>query len=507
MRAWKGAALAALLVGGTAMAQTGPRVMVAQGALAGIADHGVQAYLDIPFAAPPIGALRFAPPAPPVAWIGARDAGKYGPACQQQATKPNGPWSAEFFADPPFNEDCLTLNVWTTGGRGKAVLLFIPGGGFTQGGGAESIYNGAGLAKQDVVMLTINYRLGAAGFLATPELSAASPRHASGNYALWDIVAALQWIKANIAAFGGDPAKVTIMGQSAGASAIVALLQAPQARGLFRGAIIDSGVRAGGGLTPAARAEETGSGWAKAHGANDVAALRALPTASLVPVSGEPYRFGPSADGALIPASSDPAIPAVDVPVMTGWNGGEGAGSGPQPNLTAADEAQRVTAMANDPGAAALYPAGADPVATLRAAGHDSTMISGAAWARARAAHAKSPVYYFDFEHVMPGYTAADWGAYHSSELPYVFGTLDRLAGRSFTETDTKAATVLQGYWLNFIKTGDPNGAGPDGGRLSVWRPFDPAHDEVMALGDAPHMRPIAAAEKAALWRNRLEKP
>ncbi len=493
MKAWKAAALVALLVA-PAMAQDVPNVTVKEGALSGVTDNGARSYRNIPFAAPPLGALRFAPPASPVAWSGVRDGSKFGPACQQQATKPNGPWSAEFFADPPFSEDCLSLNVWTTGGSAKAVLLFVPGGGFTQGGGAEVIYDGAALAKQGIVMVTMNYRLGAAGFLATPELSAASPRHASGNYALWDLIAALQWIKANIAAFGGDPAKVTIMGQSAGASAIVAILQAPEARGLFRSAIIDSGVRAGGGMTPAARAEEAGSAWAKTRGADGIAALRALPADTLVPRAGDP-RNGPAMDGALIPANSDPAIPAVDVPIMTGWNGGEGAGSGPQPDLTAASYPQRIAQIGAN---TALYPAGNDPVAALRAAGHDSTVLSAAAWARARAAHAKSPVYLFDFEHVMPGYTAADYGAYHSSELPYIFGTLDTLKGRPLTETDRKVGTVLQAYWLNFIKYGDPNGTG-----MAPWRAFDPARDEVMALSDAPHMRAVTTVEKTALWRAR----
>ena len=493
MKVWKAAALAVLLGGAAAMAQTAPRVMVTEGALAGITDHGVQAYLNIPFAAPPVGPLRFAPPAPPVAWAGTRDAGKYGSACQQQATQPNGPWSAEFFADPPFSEDCLSLNVWATGGRGKAVLLFVPGGGFTQGGGAESIYNGAGLAKQDVVMVTMNYRLGAAGFLGLSDLAPRGPRQASGNYALWDIIAALQWIKANVATFGGDPSKVTIMGQSAGAQAIVTLLQSPQARGLFRGAIIDSGVRAGARPMPLAAAETAAQAWAKSRNAETPAALRALPAEALVPRTGD-VRLGPSIDGALIPDVPASEAVLVDVPVMTGWNGGEGTGAGPR-TLTAADYPQRIAQIG---GTTALYPAGGDPVAALRAAGHDSTMTSAAAWARARAAKAKAPLYFFDFEHVMPGVTAADWGAYHSSELPYVFGTLDRLAGRPFTATDNKVAAVLQGYWLNFIKTGDPNGGG-----MAAWRPFDPARDDVMALGEAPHMRAIASPEKTALWRGR----
>jgi para-nitrobenzyl esterase len=498
MKGWKAAVAATLLLGATvALAQTPPRVTVKEGVLSGINDQGAQAYLGIPFAAPPVGPLRFAPPAPPVAWSGTRDASRAGPACMQQATKPNGPWSAEFFADPPFSEDCLSLNVWTTGGSGKAVLLFVPGGGFTQGGGGEVIYNGAALAKQDVVMVTMNYRLGAAGFLALSDLGPRGPRQASGNYALGDIVAALRWIKANIAAFGGDPAKVTIMGQSAGAQAIVTLLQSPQAQGLFRGAIIDSGVRAGARPMPLAAAETAAQAWAKSRNAETAAALRALPAEALVPQSGD-ARLAPSIDGDLIPDVPMSEAAMLDVPVMTGWNGGEGAGSGPQ-TLTTADYPQRIAQIG---GTTALYPAGGNPVAALRAAGHDSTVISAAGWARARAAKAKAPLYLFDFEHVMPGYTAADWGAYHSSELPYVFGTLDRLAGRPYTEADRKVAAELQAYWLNFIKTGNPNGAG-----MAAWRAFDPARDEVMALGGNPGMRPIASPEKTALWRGRLERP
>lgn len=504
MKGWRYAALAALVLGASAaLAQNPPRVTVKEGALAGFMDQGAQAFLNIPFAAPPVGSLRFAPPAPPLAWSGVRDATKYGPACMQQAVKASPPFSQEYFADPPFSEDCLSLNVWTTGGSGKAVLLFVPGGGFTQGGGGEVIYNGAALAKQDIVMVTMNYRLGAAGFLAVPDLAPRGPRQASGNYALWDIVSALRWLKANAAAFGGDPAKITIMGQSAGASAIVTLLQSPQARGLFRGAIIDSGVRAGARPAPLAAAEMAAQAWAKSRNAETAAALRALPAEALVPRPGD-ARLAPSIDGDLIPDLPMAEVLMLDVPVMTGWNGGEGTGAGPQPGLTAANYAERITALGGT-GAVSLYPAGGDPVAALRAAGHDSTMISGAGWARARAAKARSPLYYFDFGHVMPGYTAADWGAHHSSELPYVFGTLDRLAGRPLTDTDRKVATVMQAYWLNFIKTGNPNGSGLDGQRLAAWRPFDPARDEVMALDENPGMRSITNPERTALWRAQQE--
>jgi para-nitrobenzyl esterase len=500
---WKGAALALLLAGmGAAIAQPAfdvagvPRVLLPQGLLEGTADNGVESFRNIPFAAPPVGALRFAPPAAPVAWSGTRSARSFGPSCMQEYVRANGPFSDEYFAAPPFSEDCLQLNIWTTRGSGKAVLLYVPGGGFVQGGGNLAVYNGSNMAKADLVVVTMNYRLGAAGFLSYPGIP--GDAHGTGNYALQDVMAALRWIKANIAAFGGDPAKVTIMGQSAGASAIVGLLDWPEARGLFRGAIIDSGVRANGGgpaMAPAA-ALEAGQAWAKTRGAADLAALRVLPQDALVPRNGDP-RLAPGTAVAGVPI-------AVDVPVLTGWNSGEGAGSGPQPGLTAANYEQRL-ASAIRPGSAALaplYPAGQDAGAALRRAGHDATMLSGAAWARAHTAATRSPLYYFDFEHVMPGYTAADWGAHHSSELPYVFGALDALAGRPYTATDRRVSQIMQAYFINFIKTGNPNGSDRNGGRLATWRPFDAAANEVMALGAAPRMRPLASPERLSAWRS-----
>ena len=492
---WTSAGLALLLAGaGYAMAQTAaPQARIAQGALQGVRDNGSNSFRNIPFAAPPVGNLRFAPPAAPVAWSGTRDASRFGPSCMQQHIRANPPFSDEYFAAPPFSEDCLALNVWTTGGSGKAVLLFVPSGGSVQGGGNLAVYNGSNMAKADIVFVTMNYRLGAAGSLSHPGL--ATDTHGSGNYAQHDVIAALTWIKANIGAFGGDPAKVTIMGQSAGASAIIGLLTWPDARGLFRGAIIDSGVRDNsmGPQMPAAAAMDAGQAWAKSRGATDAASLRALPAEALVPRTGD-ARLAP---GVAQTGFSVPA--AVDVPILTGWNSGEGAGSGPQPNLTAANYPQRLSALSpRAPGAlAATYPMGQDAITALRKAGHDATMMSGASWVKARLAATRSPVYYFDFEHVMPGYTAADWDAHHSSELPYVFGTLDSLAGRPYTPVDRQVSQVMQAYFANFIKTGNPNGAG-----LANWRPFNPAANEVMALSQTAAMRPLASPERLAAWRS-----
>lgn len=488
--ALKSLCLAALLAL-PAAAQDVPHVHVAQGELAGFNDRGANAYLNIPFGAAPVGDLRWKAPAPPPAWQSVRDATKFGPACMQQEAQPQAPWSIEYFVGGPYSEDCLSLNVWTTPGKKKAVVLYIPGGGFNQGGGGVPIYNGAEMAKADVVVVTMNYRQSAAGFLAHPELAAESPDHASGNYTLTDVLAALHWLHANVASFGGDPAKITVMGQSAGAAAIVALLQSPLSKGLFRAAIIDSGVRAGARLAGNAEREKMSADWGASRGATTLTQLRALPASALVPVRGQSFRFGPSVDGHVIPATGNFAM---DVPVLTGWNAGEGA-TGPGRLLTAAVsradfEKQSEASWGGDAKAIlAAYPSGDDAQQAAQQAGHDAVMLGGAGWIKAR--HVKSPAYYYDFEHVMPGAEAATYGSYHSSELPYVFDTLHTLK-RPWTESDYRVSALLQAYWVNFIKTGNPNG-----GQLPKWTAFDASHNDVMALSAAPHMRSLATPERA----------
>jgi para-nitrobenzyl esterase len=471
--------------------------------LAGFKDRGADAFLNIPFGAAPVGDLRWKAPAPPLAWQGIRDAGKFGPACMQQDARPQAPWSIEYFVAPPYSEDCLSLNVWTTPGKSKAVVLFIPGGGFSQGGGGVPIYSGAEMAKAGIVFVSMNYRQSAAGFLAHPELAAESPDHASGNYTLTDVLAALRWLRANAAAFGGDPRKVTVMGQSAGAAAIVALLQSPLSKGLYRGAIIDSGVRANAVLPTNAEREAMSADWAASRGAKSLAQLRALPADALVPVRGQSFRFGPSVDGHVIPSDGHFAL---DVPVLTGWNAGEGAtGNGrllTTPVSRADLEKQSDTMLGPDAKhILALYPSGDDAKETAQQAGHDAVMMSGAGWIAARRAKARSPVYYYDFEHVMPGAQAAPYGSYHSSELPYVFDTLHTLK-RPWSEADFRVSALLQAYWVNFIKTGNPNG-----GLLPKWTAFGPAGNDVMALSVMPHMRAITTPERAQAFQQAFAKP
>ena len=484
-----------LITAAPVLAQDRPHITIAQGEVAGVRTDGVDAYKNVPFAAPPVGDLRWRAPAPPLPWAGVRDAAQFGPACMQQDANPQAPWSIEFFIGPPYSEDCLSLNIWTTPGTGKAVALFVPGGGFSQGGGAETIYDGAGMAKAGIVFVTMNYRLSAAGFLTHPELDAEAGH--SGNYALMDVIAALHWIQGNIAAFGGDPSRVTVMGQSAGAQAINLLLRSPQAKGLFQGAILDSGVRGGGTLPTSAEREAMAGDWARSHGAQTLAQMRALPADALVPVRGAPYRFGPTLDGHVV--AGDASV--VDVPVLTGWNGGEGSvGNGRLLTTIVSRDAFRKQlddSLGSDADAALnLYPG--DPTAAAQAQGHDALMMGGAAWIGERTKRMQSPVFYYDFEHVMPGDTAADWGSYHSSELPYILHTLNALQ-RPYTAADHGMADILQGYWVNFIKFGDPNGR--EAGALPHWDAFDPRRNQVMALGDKPHMRPITKPARARLFQ------
>ena len=493
----KGAALAAMLALPAAAQDQitdQPRARVAQGELIGTRERDADAFLNVPFGAAPVGDLRWKASAPPPAWSGVRDASKFGPACMQPDAKPGGPWSIEYYFTGPYSEDCLNLNVWTTAkpGANQAVVLFVPGGGFNQGGGGAPIYNGANMAKAGIVVVTMNYRLTAAGFLTHPELTREVGH--SGNYGLMDVIAALTWLRENVATFGGDPAKITVMGQSAGASAINALLRSPQAKGLFRAAILNSGVRVNGTLATSAEREQAGTEWGASKGAATLAGLRALPASALVPTDRTAFSFRPTADGRVVPSATAPILH--DVPVLTGWNLGEGATPPSKLLNQPVSRAEFETWAGDRPQAKellSLYPSGGDATTAMHAAGHEALVMGSLAWAAARGG--KTPVYLFDFERVTPGAQALTHGSYHSSELPYVFDTLHTL-DRPWTDDDRKVAATMQAYFVNFIKTGNPNGAG-----LPRWQAFDATKNDVMALGIAPGMRPVTAPAKAAYFR------
>ncbi|MDB5438724.1 MAG: Carboxylic ester hydrolase, partial [Caulobacteraceae bacterium] len=376
---------------------------------------------------------------------------------------------------------CLFLNVWTAADMGGAkpaanrpVLFFIHGGGNTEGSGAVAVYNGASLAKQGVVVVNINYRLSGLGFMAHPDLSAENGG-SSGNWAIQDEIAALHWVHDNIAAFGGDPAKVTIAGQSAGGGSVNTLLVSPLAKGLFQRAVVESG-GAGASPGPLATAEQAGvtalTGW----GVKTIAEARALPFDKVI------GRGGTVADGKVVPKSPSPPPMASDVPVMIGYNLNEAA---PIARTAAAWKTEAQDRYgANADAFLKAYPGATDAQASdsaMRETSARGNLTTIANWVARRTGGTK-PVYTYFFTHVEPGPQSAQYGAFHTSEIPYFYGNLDRSPGRTFTDLDRRVSSQASSFLVNFIKTGNPNGPG-----LPQWTPMTPQNKAVMEIGDTIH--------------------
>lgn len=444
------------------------------------------AYLGVPYAAPPVGDLRWRAPRPATAWPGVRRADAFAPACPQTGVSMPGE------APPQTSENCLYLNVWTPAkrsGERLPVMVFIHGGGHTNGATAMPLYAGDRLARRGVVVVTLAYRLGAFGFLAHPELTAESGRGSSGNYGLMDQVAALEWVKRNIAAFGGGPARVTLFGQSAGSMAISALMASPRAAGLFHGAIGQSGglfeplQLAPGYLL--ANAERDGVAFGARLGAGSLAALRALPVDSLFAGGGN---FHPVIEPWLLPEAPYDVFAAGrqhDVPVLIGWNTEE---------ARALTDLRPVTAETFDTDIAAAF--GALPPALLSAYPHatdgEARQARGDferdlrfgwdmwAWARLQAGQGRTAfVYNFAQRPPFPADSVrAGWGASHFAELWYMFDHLDQEPW-AWSESDRRLADTMAGYWVNFARTGDPNGPG-----LPVWPAFTTTDQRVQRLAD-----------------------
>ncbi len=436
-----------------------PEVRVGNGVISGLNEDSIHAFLGIPYAAPPVGALRWRAPQPPASWTGKLAADHFSASCMQRPQS-GGPWTSEYRIKGPMSEDCLTINIWTpaiTGGEHLAAMLWIHGGSFKTGSGSVRIYDGRRLAARGIIVATLNYRLGVLGFLAHPRLTAESEQHVSGNYGIMDIIAALEWLQRNIAAFGGDPQRVTIAGQSAGAFAIDILEASPAARGLFHAAISESGATGRDihwrGLS---EAEERGERYLQALSLPSIDALRQVPATQLYALDksrdAAPDRnFPPIADGVTLPGDADAgsAVSLPDIPTLTGL---------------AADEHRSVHASSS---AAARLAASRYARATLLE------------WGRRRAAHSQTSLYLYLYDHVEPGPESARWGAFHGSEIPYVFDTLDAAPDRPYGRWDREVARRMGGYWVNFVNSGNPNGPG-----LPHWPAFDAAAPAVMEIGD-----------------------
>jgi para-nitrobenzyl esterase len=452
----------------------------------------VRAFKGIPFAAPPVGKLRWQPPQPAAKWKGIRPAKDFGSHCIQSTS------SADMvFHDPGPSEDCLTLNVWTPADAKPGslpVMVWIYGGGFLSGGTSESRQDGQFLAARNVVVVSMNYRLGIFGFFELPELTAESPHHASGNYGLLDQTAALAWVKENIAAFGGDPANVTIFGESAGSISVSAQMASPLARGLFTKAIGESGgaLYGSGPATPTREfAEQRNAAFDQAvFGNANLADLRKLTAdnilkAATAKITPPPPHFGPIVDGYFLP-DSVPNIYAAGnqahVPLLAGWNADEARGQAllAKTKPTAASFAATAQTDFGDNAQKflALYPATTDDEALVSAgdyAGDHFIDYSTWRWLEAHAATGNAPVFRYRLDLGSPGDKnhKAILGAFHSDDIEYVFGTLDSRPEAVWRPEDRKLSDQIGAYWTNFARTGDPNGPG-----LPHWPTYNAAGNE-----------------------------
>jgi para-nitrobenzyl esterase len=448
-----------------------PSARTAGGTLQGTQEGGVCAFKGIPFAQPPVGALRWQAPQPAAAWNGVRQADAFGPRCMQLPL-----FSDMVFRSNGMGEDCLYLNVWTPAARAGAslpVLVYFYGGGLQGGDGSEPRYDGAAMARQGIVAVTVNYRLGAFGFMAHPALTAESPQRASGNYGFMDQAAALRWVRANAAAFGGDPRRVTIAGESAGSFSVSAQMASPLAKDLIAGAIGESGALLGLTPLPGLReSEAVGERFGTMLNAPTLGLLRALPAEVVLRGTAGPntWRFGAIVDGYVLPRAPAAIYAAGEqahVPLLAGWNAAEGGadailGQGGAPTEQAFQAG--LQRLYGEQAGAARRAYGGDVARAARELASDRFIGFGTwRWIDAHARSGGQPVYRYYYTQPRPASRAGDpaaSGAHHAVEIEYVLGNLDGNPVYAWTEADRAVSRQAQAYFANFIKTGNPNGTG-----------------------------------------------
>jgi para-nitrobenzyl esterase len=447
--------------------------------------NGIGIFKGIPFAAPPVGDLRWKAPQPVKPWEGVKKCTAFGPSPMQGDPLPFSMWTAEFLIPrEPIGEDCLYLNVWSgarSSNEKRPVMVWIYGGGFSSGGAACPIYDGEAMAAKGIVFVSINYRVGIFGFFAHPELTREAG--SSGNYGLMDQIAALEWVKRNIASFGGDPSNVTIAGQSAGSFSVNCLVASPLAKGLFNKAIAQSGASFVSDRlnTSLKDAEENGRALATKMGVKSLAELRTIPASDLLKKAN--WMSVPIIDGKLMTAGIDDVFKnhrENDVVLLTGWNQDEGLLFGPVRNAVDFKKQMTVRFGAHADKLLEYYPAKDDGQAAQSQQDLSRDEIFGVqqyVWASIQSSRNKK-VYVYRFTRKVPARGEyVKYGAFHTGEVPYAYNNL-KFVDRPWETQDQELAELMSDYWVNFIRSGDPNGRG-----LPNWPAFDGQHKKIMLLG------------------------
>ncbi|MDR0619799.1 MAG: carboxylesterase family protein [Bacteroidales bacterium] len=462
-------------------------------------DGAVKIFMGIPFAAPPVGELRWKAPQPAAAWDGVRECTALPASAMQGKPTPFFCWSKEFLIpDKPVSEDCLYLNVWTPAKTSKGkfpVIVWIHGGGFSGGSGTVPLYDGEAMARKGVIFVTINYRLGIFGFLAHPDLSAEAENGVSGNYGILDQIAALKWVQENIGAFGGDPDRVTVAGQSAGAFSVNMLMVSPLAKGLFSRAIAQSGGMFGKVLSLGQTLQEAETAGKQLTDELNISVknLRLLPADSLLKIRG---RFAITIDNVVIPPVSETFAQGKqnDVPLISGWNADDGVSFGPPVN---SEQFKQMVEMQygekNVDKFLEIFPAGTDEqvAKSQKLLSVLSFGWNNYIWAKMQTETGKSKAYLYYFKRVPPVHSGEpNYGAFHSAEFSYALHTLNKW-DRPFTDTDYRLEEIMSSYWVNFAATGDPNGEG-----LPLWPVFNDDNPAVIELGDKVKSAPLPFREQ-----------
>jgi para-nitrobenzyl esterase len=486
------------VISSIAMSAKVPVIRTENGLVSGYTSGDVNIFKGIPFATPPTGDLRWKAPQPVKSWFGTLICDRFSASPMQRKPVPFMMWSEEFITPPgKLSEDCLYLNIWTPAATVTdrlPVFVWIYGGGFSSGSSACAVYDGEEMSKKGIVFVSINYRVGVFGFLSHPELSKETENKVSGNYGLLDQVAALQWINKNIGAFGGDPLKVTIAGQSAGSMSVCALVASPLAKGLFRGAIAQSGGILTSFLTRNfAEAEKTGLTFMEKMKAVNLAELRGKPAEELIASGGN---FGPVTDGYVISNDIFAAFKDGifnDVTMLAGWVTGDGSLMGVKKMTPESYKKQALEKYGDKAGKYLDFFPGNTNEQVTTSLEKLNMMQFAALPAYLWAGFSKQPAYLYQFSHVpvdKEGFP--NYGAFHTSEVPFALHTL-HLWKRPWREVDLEVEKTMSQYWVNFVETGDPNGK-----KLPEWIKYDKSTGSIIEIAEKPVSYP-------GLYKDELE--